>query len=167
MLTTSDSIGRRRLLQLMLLASLGLQLAPKASATDDQAAQILGNWLTEPRDGIIEISVASDGSYQGKIVGGNDPHRLDQHNPDPARRSLTLLGQTILQGMKYNGQGEWSAGSIYDPDSGRTYKCRLARLDKDRLQVRGFIGISLLGRSQVWTRYLGSSMTLPMATPPR
>jgi len=80
---TSGSMGRRRLLRLILLASLGLQLAHKASATDDQAAQILGNWLTEPRDGIIEISVASDGSYQGKIVGGNDPQRLDQHNPDP------------------------------------------------------------------------------------
>lgn len=164
---TSGSMGRRRLLRLILLASLDLQLAHKASAADDQAAQILGNWLTEPRDGIIEISVASDGSYQGKIVGGNDPQRLDQHNPDPARRSLTLLGQTILKGMKYDGGGEWSGGSIYEPDSGRTYKCRLARLDKDRLQVRGFIGFSLLGRSQVWARYLGSSMTLPMASPQR
>jgi uncharacterized protein (DUF2147 family) len=156
---------RRCLLQLVLLASLGLHPAPEASAADDQAAQILGNWLTEPRDGIIRISVASDGSYQGRIVGGNDPKRLDQHNPDPARRSLSLLGQSILQGMKYDGAGEWSGGSIYDPDSGRTYKCRLARLDHDRLQVRGFIGIALLGRSQVWTRYLGSSMTLPAASP--
>jgi uncharacterized protein (DUF2147 family) len=165
MLATSGPMRRRCLLQLVLLAWLGLPLALKVSAADDQAAQILGHWLTEPRDGIIEISVANDGSYQGKIVGGNDPQRLDQHNPDPARRSLTLLGQTILQGMKYDGGGEWSGGTIYDPDSGRTYKCRLARLDLDRLQVRGFIGIALLGRSQVWTRYLGSSMTLPTASP--
>jgi len=164
MLTTSGSIGRRRLLQLMLLASLGLQLAPKASATDDQAAQILGNWLTEPRDGVIEISRASDGSYRGTIVGGNDPQRLDAHNPDQARRSQTLLGQSILRGMKYDGDGKWSGGTIYDPDSGRTYQCRLQRLDQDRLQVRGFIGFALLGRSQVWTRYLGSSMTLPPAS---
>jgi uncharacterized protein (DUF2147 family) len=155
----------RQLLRLTLLALLGLSLAPAALSADDQAAQILGNWLTEPRDGIILISLASDGSYQGRIVGGNDPHRLDQHNPDQARRSQTLLGQTILQGMKYDGQGKWSGGSIYDPDSGRTYKCRLERLDQDRLQVRGFIGFSLLGRSQVWTRYLGSAMTLPMASP--
>ena len=89
----------------------------------------------------------------------------DQHNPDPARRSQLLLGQTIFQGMKYDGDGKWSGGTIYDPDSGRTYKCRLVRLDHDRLQVRGFIGIALLGRSQVWTRYLGSSMTLPAASP--
>jgi uncharacterized protein (DUF2147 family) len=137
--------------------------APKAHAGDDQAALILGNWLTEPRDGIIQISIASDGSYQGKIVGGNNPQRQDPHNPDPARRSQLLLGQTIFQGMKYDGEGRWSGGTIYDPDSGRTYKCRLERLDQDRLQVRGFIGFALLGRSQLWMRYLGSSMTLPAA----
>jgi uncharacterized protein (DUF2147 family) len=67
----------------------------------------------------------------------------------------------IFQGMKYDGQGKWSGGSIYDPDSGRSYKCRLETLDPERLQVRGFIGFALLGRSQVWTRYRASSMTLP------
>jgi uncharacterized protein (DUF2147 family) len=158
---------------LRLLAALGLALAlapaaaasaaeaPAAAAGDDPAAQILGNWLTEPRDGIIQISRAADGSYQGRIVGGNDPQRLDQHNPDQARRTQPLLGQTILQGMRYDGGGKWSGGTIYDPDSGRTYKCHLERLDQERLQVRGYIGFALLGRSQLWTRYLGSSMTLP------
>ena len=144
----------------MLLLALA---APMTGASDDQARLILGNWLTEPRDGIIQISIAGDGSYQGKIVGGNNPQRQDQHNPDPARRSQLLLGQTIVQGMKYDGDGKWSGGSIYDPDSGRSYKCRLELLEPDRLQVRGFIGFALLGRSQVWTRYQASSMTLPAA----
>jgi uncharacterized protein (DUF2147 family) len=152
-------------LPLMLLAALGLAWAPAAGASDDRAAQVLGNWLTEPRDGIFEISLAADGSYQGRIVGGNDPQRLDPHNPDPARRSQLLRGQVILQGLKYDGDGKWSGGTIYDPDSGRTYKCRLQQLDHDRLQLRGFIGFALLGRSQLWTRYLGSSMTLPQAAP--
>jgi uncharacterized protein (DUF2147 family) len=151
-------------LLLLIVPALLLALAlPEAGASDDQPAQILGNWLTEPRDGIIQISVAADGSYQGKIVGGNNPQRQDQHNPDPARRSQLLLGQIIFQGMKFDGEGRWSGGTIYDPDSGRTYKCRLERLDPDRLQVRGFIGFALLGRSQVWTRYRASSMTLPAA----
>jgi uncharacterized protein (DUF2147 family) len=151
-----------RLLLIVYTVLLALAL-PAAEASDDQAALILGNWLTEPRDGIIQISMAADGSYQGKIVGGNNPQRQDQHNPDPASRSQLLLGQTIVQGMKYDGEGRWSGGTIYDPDSGRTYKCRLERLDADRLQVRGFIGFALLGRSQVWTRYRASSMTLPAA----
>jgi uncharacterized protein (DUF2147 family) len=152
-----------RLLLLIVPTLLLTLAAPVAGVGDDQAMLIVGNWLTETRDGIIQISVTGDGSYLGKIVGGNSPQRLDQHNPDPARRSQLLLGQTIFQGMKYDGEGKWSGGTIYDPDSGRTYKCRLERLDPDRLQVRGFIGFALLGRSQVWTRYLASSMTLPAA----
>jgi uncharacterized protein (DUF2147 family) len=164
MRANSDGRGRRHLIRLIVLASVSLPLLAAAATSDDQAAQIVGNWLTESRDGIIELSRAADGTYQGKIVGGNDPHRLDQHNPDEAKRSQTVLGQVILQGMKYEGDGKWSGGTIYDPDSGRHYKCHLELLDKDRLQVRGFIGFSLLGRSQVWTRYLGSSLTLPAAT---
>src|SRR5450755_974565 len=145
MLANSDGRGRRHLIRLIVLASVRLPLLAAAATSDDQAAQIVGNWLTESRDGIIELSRAADGTYQGKIVGGNDPHRLDQHNPDEAKRSQTVLGQLILQGMKYEGDGKWSGGTIYDPDSGRHYKCHLERLDPQRLQVRGFIGFALLG----------------------
>ena len=120
---------------------------------------LLGRWLTEPRDGIIEISRAADNSYQGRIIGGNDPHRLDLHNPDSGRRQQLLLGQIILQGLHQDG-GSWSGGTIYDPDSGRSYKCHIELIDPDHLKVRGFIGLSLLGRSQTWTRYLGASLDL-------
>ncbi len=124
---------------------------------------LLGRWLTEPRDGIIEITRAADNTYQGRIIGGNAPHRLDQHNPDAGRRQQELLGQTILLGLHDDGTGHWSGGSIYDPDSGRTYRCRIELLDPDHLKVRGFIGISLLGRSQTWSRYLGTALVLPPA----
>lgn len=124
---------------------------------------LLGRWLTEPRDGIIEITRAADNTYQGRIIGGNAPHRLDQHNPDAGRRQQELLGQTILLGLNDDGTGHWSGGSIYDPDSGRTYRCRIELLDPDHLKVRGFIGISLLGRSQTWSRYLGTALVLPPA----
>jgi uncharacterized protein (DUF2147 family) len=161
MRSNSDGLCRRLVPQLLLLAALALPLARAAGGADGHAAQIVGDWLTEQHDGIIQISIADDGSYQGRIVGGNDPQRLDQHNPDETKRSHTLLGQTIFQGMKYDGDGKWSGGTIYDPDSGRSYKCRLEQLDQDRLQVHGFIGFALLGRSQVWTRFRGSSITLP------
>jgi uncharacterized protein (DUF2147 family) len=156
-----DGLRRRVLPQQLLLAVLVLPLVRAAGGADGQAAQIVGNWLTEQRNGIIQISVAEDGTYQGRIVGGNEPQRVDQHNPDQAKRSHSLLGQIIFQGMKYDGDGKWSGGTIYDPDSGRSYKCRVEQLDQDRLQVRGFIGFALLGRSQVWMRYRGTSMTLP------
>ena len=168
MFATNSLVCRHRarwfgLYQFLLLSV--VSLASAASSSDELARQVLGNWLTEPRDGIIEISVASDGSYQGRIVGGNNPHRLDQSNPDPARRAQVLRGQLIMQRLIYQGQGKWSDGTIYDPDSGRTYKCQLSVLDQDRIKVRGFIGFALLGRSQVWTRYRGSSMNLPTVSP--
>jgi uncharacterized protein (DUF2147 family) len=160
--SNSDGLFRRLVpQQLLLVAALVLPLAHATGGADAQPLQIVGNWLTEKHDGIIQISVAGDGSYQGRIAGGNDPQRLDQHNPDDTRRSHTLLGQTIFQGMKYDGDGKWTGGTIYDPDSGRSYKCRLELLDQNRLQVHGFVGFALLGRSQVWTRYSGTSMTLP------
>jgi uncharacterized protein (DUF2147 family) len=133
----------------------------ETAVTDVQAQQVLGNWLTQDRDGIIQISVAPDGSYQGRIVGGNGPGRLDTTNPDPALRTEPLRGHVIMQGMRYNGDGHWSTGTIRDPNNGHIYKCRMQLLAPDRLQIRGFLGVSLLGRSQIWTRYTGTSMDLP------
>ena len=125
-----------------------------------QASPVLGRWLTQPGDGIIEITRAGDNTYQGTIIGGNAPHRVDEHNPDAARRQQLLLGQVILKDMHEDGESALAGGTIYEPDTGRTYKCRIETLDHDRLKVRGFIGISLLGRSQVWTRFKGSSLDL-------
>src|SRR5579863_8654518 len=146
-------------------ASLAAQ-APASSAGSGAAPAAdpyLGRWLTEPRDGIIEITRGADGSYQGQIIGGNSPQRVDEHNPDPGRRQQRLLGQVILKDMHPDGEGGLTGGTIYDPDSGRTYRCRIEPLAADRLKVRGFIGISLLGRTQVWTRFTGASLDLPPA----
>ena len=137
------------------------QPGSRAAAADELAPQIIGRWLTDPPDGIIQISLAADGSYEGKIIGGDTPNRTDSKNPDAARRSAPLLGQLILHQLKYDGHGHWSGGSIYDPDSGHTYSCRLELLEPTKLKVRGFLGVSLLGRTQVWTRYTGTTLLLP------
>jgi len=65
--------------------------------------------------------------------------------------------------MSYEGDGRWSGGTIYKPDEGSTYKCKVELLNKDVLKVRGYIGFSLLGKSQKWNRYNGTSMDLPPA----
>jgi len=132
---------------------------PLAALADASDPVLIGRWLTEPRDGIIEITRTADGGYQGQIIGGNAPTRVDARNPDPAKRQLLLRGQLILLGMHADGDA-WSGGTIYDPDSGHTYKCRIEAIDRDHLKVRGFIGFSLLGRSQTWSRYTGSSLDL-------
>jgi uncharacterized protein (DUF2147 family) len=138
--------------------------APAEAAAVAQQKQILGRWLTETRDGIIEISAAADGTYQGRLIGSDHAKRVDTNNPDPAKRSELVLGQVILLRLSYKGQGEWSGGSVYDPTSGRFYRCSVEMIDQDHLRLRGFVGISILGRSQVWTRYTGTSLEFPLAT---
>jgi len=140
--------------------SLVLWVAGPAALVAQQANPILGRWLTQPGDGIIEITRTADNTYQGTIIGGNAPRRLDEHNPKPGRRQQLLLGQVILKNMHEDSDGALAGGTIYEPDTGRTYKCHIETLDHDRLKVRGFIGVSLLGRSQVWTRFTGTSLDL-------
>jgi len=132
-----------------------------ATASDEKQSQILGDWLTESKDGIIQISQSADANYEGRIVGGNHPGRLDDKNPDATQRSKPLRGQVILRKLHYDGAGKWSGGTIYEPDSGRTYSCLVELVGPDSLKVRGFIGISVLGKSQIWTRHVGTSMDLP------
>jgi uncharacterized protein (DUF2147 family) len=141
-----------------LLLSMLLPLCTHAA--DSAETQVLGNWLTEPRDGIIQISVAADGTLQGRIVGGNEPGRLDNNNPDATKRNQVLRGQIIMSGLKYDGSAKWSGGSIYDPAGGSTYRCKIELRADGSLKVRGFIGFALLGKTQTWTRYEGTSMNL-------
>src|ERR1700728_2569463 len=79
-----------------------------AFASDAKESGILGNWLTEPKDGIIQISLTAPSIYEGRIVGGNRPGRLDEMNPDPAQRGRPLRGQIILRHLHYDGDGKWS-----------------------------------------------------------
>jgi uncharacterized protein (DUF2147 family) len=131
------------------------------AAGDEPASAITGNWLTELKDGIIQIAPTQSAIYEGRIVGGNHPGRLDSMNPDPAQRGKPLRGQIILRDLHYDGNGKWSGGTIYDPNSGHTYRCQIEMTSADTLLVRGFIGVPLLGKQQTWHRYRGAAMDLP------
>ena len=125
-------------------------LAQKSKADD-----ILGFWLTD--DGRAKIEVYKEsGEYSGKIIwlsepedeNGNPP--LDGNNPSPELRNKPILGLKLLKGFVFDG-GKWEDGEIYDPDNGKTYDC-VIKLQRDRLEVRGYVGVSLFGRTVVWTR---------------
>jgi uncharacterized protein (DUF2147 family) len=136
------------------------------AAADAALGSVAGNWQTEPDDGavgIVQISVDAAGAMQGRIVGGNHPGLKDVKNPEPAARDLALRGQLILRDMKYDGGGHWSGGTIYRASNGKTYKCNVTLGADGKLNVRGYIGFSLLGSTQAWTRYTGTSMDLPPA----
>ena len=147
-------------LRVIFAAAILIVGATQLHAGDDPQVSIQGNWLTEPKDGIIQITRNGD-VYEGRIVGGNDRGKLDANNPDTAKRGLVLRGQLIIHDMKYDGDGEWSGGTIYDPKGGSTYKCKLQLRSDGTLKVRGYIGFSLIGKTQIWTRYTENSMDLP------
>lgn len=147
----------------VLAMCVGARAVPAADAALSSA---VGNWQTEPDDGavgIVQVSVDAAGNLTGRIVGGNHPGLKDVKNPDPAARNTALRGQVILRNMKYEGGGHWTGGTIYRASNGKTYKCNVSLGADGKLNVRGYIGFSLLGVTQVWTRYTGTSMDLPPA----
>jgi len=139
------------------------------SAVHDAAAEIspphspVGRWHTiddkdgKPR-GIIEI-VDNNGTFEGRIAGALRPNESNQATcercPDE-RRGKKMMGLVILTGLKQQGQGTsavWTGGKILDPDSGKIYDVKLELADGGRiLNVRGYLGIALLGRTQRWKR---------------
>jgi uncharacterized protein (DUF2147 family) len=78
--------------------------------------------------------------------------RVDRHNPNPALRKRSVIGLQIMQGFIQEGANRWGQGTIYDSDTGKTYRSRMTLIPPNRLDLHGYIGIPLLGRSQIWTR---------------
>ena len=78
--------------------------------------------------------------------------RTDRYNPDPELRARRVIGLQIMEGFAREGDNRWEGGTIYDSDNGRTYRSRLTLLSPNRLELHGYIGIPLFGRSSIWTR---------------
>jgi len=126
---------------------------------------IVGDWLVESRDAVIRIEQVGD-QYQGHILwqlhdtyGPEDGPALkgkivtDRNNPDPALRGQPLTGLVLLTGLRFDPASEkWKDGRVYNADNGRTYNCLVRMLGPNRLQLRGYVGISLFGGSTVWSR---------------
>jgi uncharacterized protein (DUF2147 family) len=124
----------------------------------EKCDSVLGTWYNEEKTSAIEIFRCAD-AYCGKIVWLKNPQdaqgkeKVDLKNPDESLRARKIMGLQILSGFRYAGDETWEAGKIYDPKNGKTYSCKI-RLEGENLKIRGFIGISLFGRTTVWTRKL-------------
>ncbi len=117
---------------------------------------ILGTWYNGEKDAKIEIYHCDD-KFCGKIIWLKNPTedghpKLDKHNPDEILQKRGLMGLNILNGFSYKGDKTWEDGQIYNPRDGNTYSCYLKLLDDGSLKVRGYIGFSLIGKTQYWTR---------------
>lgn len=124
---------------------------------------VIGTWLVQ--DGSTKINIEkSNGKFIGKIVWLNPPLDkngkpfMDTKNPDKTLQSHTLMGLLMLNNFSYDSDNLWTEGTIYDPDSGKTYSCKITMKDNKTIEVRGYVGISLFGRTETWKRSENISM---------
>ena len=138
---------------ILILAAFVFSMTAFAQNTNPDA--LVGNWLTGSKKAIVQIY--KEGSkYNGKVIWLKTPTyedgkpKVDKHNPDKAKQTTPIMGLNLLNGFVFEG-GKWVSGTIYDPEKGKTYSCKIAiNATNDVLDVRGFIGVSLLGRTESW-----------------
>ena len=121
-----------------------------------QHNNIEGVWFNDTKEAKIQIYKGTDGKLCGKIVWLKEPLRngkpkLDDNNPDKQLKRLPIVGLVILKGFTKDGN-QYVDGSIYDPDNGKTYDCKMTYKGGKTLSIRGYIGISLIGRTTVWEK---------------
>lgn len=127
-------------------------------AFEDNPDAIQGVWKTGEGNAMVRIYKNGD-KYQGKVVWLKEPidpetgkPKVDKFHPDEASRTRPVLGLINVWGFVYQEKNVWSEGNIYDPKNGNTYSCTIKMINPNTIEVRGFIGVSLIGRTDTWTR---------------
>jgi len=139
-----------------------LLVAAGSWAVEDGA--INGTWVSARGKSHIVIQPGAADTWTGTIVWIQEPDypegdpeagrpRRDRENPDETLRKRPILGLEILQGFVHTKDNVWGKGTVYDPESGKTYRAKLTLKNPDTLHLRGYLGVSLFGRTTVWTRY--------------
>jgi uncharacterized protein (DUF2147 family) len=137
-----------------LIAFSVLQLMFAVNTADAGADEIVGEWFPPDAAALLRIE-RKQGTYAIQIVRQSGdrvlhPEVKDIGNPDLSLRERSLEGLEIGHGFRFH-RDRWKDGLLYDPATGREYQASIDILDEHHLRVRGFIGLSLFGRSQIWT----------------
>ncbi|MDG0022838.1 DUF2147 domain-containing protein [Trinickia sp. Y13] len=138
----------------------GALLVGAAAAFAQGSQTPVGVWQTiddnthQPK-ALVQISQGEDGTLSGKVIKGLNPADKPGKRCTACtdeRKDQLILGMTIIKNMKQDGD-KWDGGNILDPENGKVYKCNMHLEDGgQKLVVRGYIGFSLIGRSQTWIR---------------
>jgi uncharacterized protein (DUF2147 family) len=142
------------ILLLMIPFFMFAQATPSAIPPSDR---ILGTWWTAGNESRVEIYKEGD-EFEGRIawlkkdLDEKGKPKTDPKNPNPELRDRSRLGMIILTDLIAKGENNWTKGTIYDPKSGNTYKCSIKLKDNNTMLLRGYIGVSLLGRTETWLR---------------
>lgn len=142
---------KKAMVVLALAGALGL--VPVAEAGDEAIA---GTWQVyddnNKPDGVIRTWVESGKLYGAiaRVKPGVDPNARCTKCPGDLK-DKPFVGLVVIRDLVRDGDG-WSGGTILDPQSGTTYRCKAKLSGPDALEVRGFVGVSLFGRTQTWKR---------------
>lgn len=134
----------------ILLVFLTLSFYSKAQKITD------GTWNNVEKDGKISFYMEGDKLF-GKIVWLEKPtengkSRLDVNNPKANLKTKPLMGLVFLKDFEKESNNSWEDGTIYDPKTGKTYSSTINMVNANQLDIRGFIGFSLIGRTTTFTR---------------
>lgn len=143
---------------ILLLCLLSLALSgTMLHAQNADGDAIIGLW--ETGSGKARVNIIKSGNYYyGRIAWLREPlndegkPKVDKHNSDESKRTSPLLGLKMLSGFEFKGDKHWEDGTIYDPESGKTYKCVINLADNNNMKIRGYVGITAFGRTDVWKR---------------
>jgi uncharacterized protein (DUF2147 family) len=144
--------------KILAIIFVGLFLLTSMVGDSEDADKLVGVW--EPSNKKIKVKIDKiSGKYYGKIVWLREPidpvtgkPKTDKNNPDESLKDVPLKGFRMLKDFVYSGNGEWSEGTIYDPQNGSTYSSVIKLKDENTLDIRGFIGLKTFGRTDVWKR---------------
>ncbi|MFZ4798810.1 MAG: DUF2147 domain-containing protein [Bacteroidia bacterium] len=121
------------------------------------ADDIVGVWLTG--SGKAHVKIDKVGNYYfGRIVWLKEPlnpegkPKVDKNNEDISKRTKPLMGMQLVGGFEWKNDNLWDNGNIYDPENGKTYKCKIDLENSTSMNIRGYIGISLFGRTDIWKK---------------
>jgi uncharacterized protein (DUF2147 family) len=137
-----------------MLAVLAFLLAAEEPPASAYSQPLYGVWQSPSLGAHIEIAPCEGGAICGTLLSANrpksNPELRDIHNKDPARRQLTMIGQTVFEGFK-GGPHKWTGGHVYNPDDGKHYSGSISLVDSNHLKVKG-CALRILCKSQTLTR---------------
>ena len=126
-------------------------------ATAAAPGKEIGIWYDDTAEGAIKIEPCG-AKLCGKLVWLKEPlndkgqPRFDRHNPDESKRKRPICGLPIFGDIQRQSDGSWDSGWVYDPHEGKSYSFSFNLVGADKLQVTGYLGMKLLGKTMNWTR---------------
>ena len=155
---------KNRIMTKLITVFFVFSMMPFGVQAQSKADEICGlYYAADPGNGEgsqIRIYKNANGKYEGKVVWMQYPNhpngepRRDVKNPDASKRTQTNVGLVLIKDFVYNEkEDQWEGGMIYNPAGGNYYRSYM-RLESngEKLKVRGYLGVSLLGKTVIWTR---------------